>query len=358
MRSLPQQRLAHLKISTQTAQTPHQVVHHLGALQAQDYLSMLWAVALRTPNATEADIEQAIADRQIVRTWPMRGTLHLVTAEDHRWWVQLMKPRIQSVMLNEKRLTSWGLDRALVYQAVDVIVKRLQGTQLTREELADALTQNGIDPSASRLSTFINTTITEGWVCYGARRGKQHTFALVDEWLAPAPLLEREDALAELTKRYFTSHGPATEQDFVWWTGLTLSDARLGIQLAGGTLEKVTVAGTAYWMGTDHQDVKPEPLSVHLLPPFDEYLLGYAKRDAVLNPDHATKVAPGKNGIFNPIIVIDGQVVGLWKRTLKPKKVIVQAIPFSLFTAEEEARIHAEFERYGKFLGLPLEIER
>ena len=190
--------------------------------------------------------------------------------------------------------------------------------------------------------------------CFGAKRGKQETFTLLDEWVAPTQPIPREEALAKLAQRYFASHGPATVHDLARWAGITVTDARHGTADVGTALICEIVAGTEYWLPQQ----TPEGLStihtVHLLPGFDEYILGYSDRDAVLAPQHADRICPGGNGVFRPTVVIDGIVRGTWQRTLKKKGVAIEWTPFEAFSAAESTAIAAAAQRYGEFLTLPV----
>jgi hypothetical protein len=192
----------------------------------------------------------------------------------------------------------------------------------------------------------------DGAVCYGAREGKQHTLILLEEWAPPAPTMNREQALAELARRYFTSHGPAALADFVWWSGLPAAEARDGLELAKPQLEKIDYEGQAYWYSSSAPGAVSESGSAYLLPAFDEYLVGYKDRSAVLDPQYVRQTNAG-GGMLSPIIVIDGQVLGVWKRTLKKKAVVVEA---SWFTEPDQAQLEAlsrAVDQYGAFLNLP-----
>jgi hypothetical protein len=193
-----------------------------------------------------------------------------------------------------------------------------------------------------------------GLICLGPMQGKQQTFVLLDEWVPNPRRLSREESLAELAGRYFASHGPATVHDFAWWSGLTVTEARAGLEAATPGLVSETIDGKEYWTATDapRRTAHDEP-GVELLPGFDEYLLGYKDRNAVLSAEHAPRIVPGRNGVFRPIIVVDGRVVGTWKRSLKKDSVHVTLRPFTSLGDLEERAIEAA-ERYSVFVGLPL----
>ena len=324
-------------------------------MQAQDYPGALWAIGLRLPHATEPAIEQAIAERTIVRTWPMRGTLHFVAATDVRWMLNLMTPRI--VANSTPRLRRLGLNEKIFARCRKLFGRALKGDrQLTREAMMDMLERDGISTASQRGLHIIWRLAQEGVLCFAARSGKQHSFALLDEWVTPAKHFERDAALAELARRYFTSHGPATLRDFVWWTGLKVADAKAGLDSISSELSRHSVEGAIYWMPLDLPDRVVASATVHLLPGFDEYLLGYKDRSAVLDPRHASKIVPGGNGMFLPTLVINGRVAGIWKRALKKKSVVITACPFAPMKKVEKDAFAIAAERYGRFVGLAVEI--
>ena len=190
----------------------------------------------------------------------------------------------------------------------------------------------------------------DGVVCSGARRGKQFTYALLEERAPQARTLERDEALAELTRRYFTSHGPATLQDFVWWSGLAAIDAKAGIEMVKLQLVHEVVDGQAYWFSTSTPTAKDLSPTASLLPNFDEYIVGYTDRSASFDTRHATKLDARGNILFNYMMVIDGQIAGTWKRTLKKNTVVIEANPFTPLSEAETRALVASANRYGEFL--------
>lgn len=350
------QRLHNQQIAQPTLTQPGDVVAWLGAVQAQDYLGALWAVALRTPDATELRIEQAIAAKTIVRTWPMRGTIHFVAAADARWMLELLAPRV--VQRTTRRRSELGLDEAIITASADVITSALQGgKQLPRNALYQVLEQANIATGSSRGLHILGRLAHDRLICFGAREGKQPTFALFDEWLPDTPSLPRDEALATLTLRYFTGHGPATIQDFMWWSGLTTTEAKAGLATVGAKLERESIGGQEYYFAAPQSAAPPAQSAAFLLPPFDEFLVAYRDRSAALDPRYNNLIVPGGNGIFNPIIVIDGHVVGTWKRVLKKDRVVVTCSAFSSFSAAQAEAISAAAERYGRFLGKQISVE-
>lgn len=342
-------RLASQQLSQPAFQKPEEVVAHLGAMQAQDFANAKWAIGARLPGAVEADIDDAIARRTIVRTWPMRGTLHFVAAADVRWMLALLTPRIiAGTAARQQRLE---LDDTVFAATRKRLAKWLKGGGMTREALHAALDQDGISTANYRGYHILWRHAQEGLICFGPHEGKEPTFVLLDEWIPAAKALERDRALGELARRYFTGHGPATVDDFVWWSGLKVSDAKAGIEAASAHLTKVDSS----WMSKT-ASAPGAACEVQFLPGFDEYLLGYRNRDAMLDPRHAEKVVPGGNGIFLPMLLLDGQIAGTWKRAVKKKGVAVTALPFAAMGKARLKEAEQALAAYGRFLGLPVTL--
>ncbi len=331
-------------------ENPADVVRWFGAVQAQDYLGSLWALGLRLPGAVEAEVERAVADRSIVRTWPLRGTLHFVAAEDVRWMLSLSGAR--TVARAAGRHRQLGLDEATFVKSRRVIARALEGgRQLTRPEVATALERNGVKTDGQRLIHLLNRSALEGLTCCAARRGKQFTFALLDEWAPSGKSLTREEALAELAGRYFGSHGPATLQDFVWWSGLTTADARAGLELVRERLRREVFDGVTYWLSSSKPTAFEGQLAAHLLPAFDEYTVAYKDRGAVLHPSH-TRRPDAATAVLGPTIILEGHAVGTWKRTLRRDAVFIETSLWKTLKRAERNSLDEAAQRYGEFLGL------
>ena len=349
--SVAHRRLRNQRIAGSTFDTPGEVVSWLGTVQAQDYLGALWAVGLRMRSAAEGDVERALAERTIVRTWPMRGTLHFVAAADVRWMLELMTPRV--VAASAARLQrDYELDDAVFARGRDVLVNALQGgRQLTRNAIYETLESARISASGQRGLHIVWRLAQEGLLCFGAREGKQPTFVLLDEWVPDARLLERDEALAELARRYFTGHGPATAQDFAWWSGLAATDAKAGLEMAKLHLIDEVIDGKTYWFSSSTPMANDASPHACLLPAYDEYTVAYKDRGAVLDPVHAKRPDSG-SGIFHPTMILDGQVVGTWKRALEKRSVAITLRPFDPLKKTGRNAFAKAARRYGEFLGL------
>ncbi|QUL58306.1 AlkZ family DNA glycosylase [Paenibacillus tritici] len=335
---------------------PGEVVRLFGAMQAQDYMQAVWAVGLRTPSAGLPQVEQAIKGRQLLLTWTLRGTLHFVPPENAKWMLQLCAPRI--LRQAASRLTQLGLDDKKLERCRKIIYHALKGgRQLPRPELLKLLEEQGMDTTGQRGYHILWHSAYNGLICFGSRSGKQQTFVLLDEWVEHSRELSFEESLAELAGTYFTAHGPATVQDFAWWAGLTLTDARAGLEAVRSRLHSETMDGSEYWQPLSDPASAALPAAragVHLLAGFDEFILGYKDRSAVLEPETAPLIVPGNNGIFLPIVVVDGRVAGTWKRTIKTKGVELQISTFAPLDLPTQEGVRQAAERYAAFLNLPL----
>lgn len=356
-------RIAGLRLATQLIEPvgppdPAAVVATLGAIQAQDYPAALWAIGLRAGGLGRATVTQAVEAARIVRTWPMRGTLHFVAAADLRWLVAMLAPR--AIRGAASRYRELGLTDAVVARASTVLTSALAGgRRLARPDAYRALEEGGVSAEGQRGILLLSRLSMEGLLCCGPFEGRQPTFVLVDEWVpsseAPA------DPAAALAVRYVIGHGPASAADLTWWSGLPLTASRQALEAAGEQLRRVSIGGQELWVAAELDIDEPRRgTGVHLLPGFDEYLLGYRDRGAALPQEHRDAVAPGGNGIFRPVLVVNGQVVGTWTRQTFSKTTQVSVVPFGApresFTARQQGALRREVERYARFLGTPAEL--
>lgn len=351
-RDIARARLLNQHIIGPGFETPADAVRHLGAVQSQDYPGAKWAVGQRVRGATDASIEEAFAAGRILRTHVLRPTWHFVTPEDIRWMLALTAPRIKAAIASRHR--QLGLDEAIRKRSNSAIAKALEGGEMTRPELGAMLRRKRVvsesgDPQ--QVPHLLAWAELDAVICSGPRRGLQHTYALLDERAPPARALPRDEALAELTRRYFTSHGPATMKDFAWWSGLTIADGRAGIAMMKRDLESETIDGRTYWFGSNFGAPAALRTTVRLLPNFDEYVVGYSDRSAIFDPAHAVGLKARNNPLFNYIIVVNGEVVGWWTRAVEKDTLAVTPHLFRELTVAENGALSAELKRFGKFLG-------
>jgi Winged helix DNA-binding domain len=347
-------RLHNQQITQTRLNQPEQVVAWLGGMQGQDYAGAKWSIGLRLPNTTDADVARAIDTAKIIRTWPMRGTLHFVAAADVRWILSLTSPK--NIAGSLRRREALELDDKTLARCREVFIKTLQGgKQKSREEMYAALASAGISTEGQRGYHILLSAALHGLICFAATTDKEQTFALLDEWVAPAEEKSHDEALAELALSYFSSRAPVTIQDFIWWSGLSASEAREGFEAVKSNFVAEVIGDKTYWVPSNIV-VPKAPVSAFALPGFDEYLLGYKDRSAVLAPTYAEQVCPGGNGVFFSTIVIDGRVVGTWKRTIKKSRIEVVAMPFDMLNKADKKHFVEAVNRYGEFLGMPVAV--
>ena len=348
------ERLRNQKLASRGFKRPVDVVRWLGAVQAQDFNAAKWALALRMDQATNAAIEKAFNEGQIIRTHVMRPTWHFVAPDDIRWLLALTAPGVNRKCGPNYR--KYELDAATFKQANKALTKALQGGKhLTRSTLKAVLNSAGVAADDTvRLAHILLRAELEGVVCSGPRVGKQFTYALFDERVSANPSLDRDEALGELTRRYFTSHGPATLQDFVWWSGLTVADAGRGIDVADRSLTKALVQEKVYWSARS-KPLRDAKHSAHLLPAFDEYFVAYKDRGLVFDPNDG-RPAMTSWGLLGPTVIVYGKVAGAWKSTDGKKSVTIVLNPARVLKKPETLAITRAAERYAAFLGRPVAI--
>jgi hypothetical protein len=328
---------------------PFELLSWLGAIQGQDYPGAKWAIGLRLPGITDADVEKSIKDKIIVRTWLMRGTLHLVLAEDINWMLELLAPRI--IKNNARRYKDLRLNDDTLKRSNQIIKDSLaDGRELNRKELLDILQKNGVSPQGQRGYFILQRASLDGLICQCGVNHNTATFISMDE--ISKSNLKRDDAISELARRYFQSRGPATINDYMWWSGLLAADARAGLEAIKSDLNNVKIDKKEYWYfetETTGYEISPE---AHLLPTYDEYLFSYRDRSASLDTINKNKIRPENH--YRPTIAINGQIIGLWKRTFKQNRVMIEYNPFiTLNNSENNALAEAE-QRYIKYLNMPV----
>ena len=330
-------RLVAQRIAGPRPDTPAQVVHRLGAVQGQDLPGALLSVALRTAEGTRTDVEAALDAGEVVRSWPMRGTLHLVVADDLPWLIGLLGPRVLAGA--PARRAQLGITDASIEQARLLAVEALTGRKrLPRKQLLAALAAGGVDIAGQRgyhLLWYLSQSAT---LCLGPMDDGEQCFVLMDEWIGTPPARAPEEAVAELADRFFRGHGPATVKDLARWAGIRISEARAALAAARGGLARLEVDGNEYFLDPETPDLlagcREAARGTFLLPGFDEFVLGYGDRSAVLDPAFADRIVPGGNGMFRPTVVHDGRIVGTWQWTGRGAERTVTATPFTTFAQE------------------------
>jgi hypothetical protein len=346
------QRLANQQIAAPRLSSVSELVRWMGAVQAQDYRGGLWATGLRLAKGDASAIEDAIAAHTVVRTWPMRGTLHFVPAEDARWMLRLLTPRVVASAAGRHRALE--LDDTAFARSARVLVRALEGGRsLTRPEAYATLERSGVSPAGQRGIHVLGQLAQQGLICHGPRRDRQPTFVLLEEWIRASKSPSREEALATLATRYFSSHGPATLADFTWWTGLRVKEAQQAIAEAGARLSKETRDGRSFWSGARARVRRSRRDGAVLLPPWDEYIVGYRHREAAVGhlSNHATERL---KTVGSSLVVIDGRVRGAWKVSARRKQARLVPEYWTRVTAAERRAVQEAALRYGRFFGLDL----
>lgn len=335
--------------------TPEDVVRSLCAVQSQDYGGAKWGVAQRTVGATDADLDRLYDAGAILRTHVMRPTWHFVLPEDMRWLLALTAPRVRALLAHYDRKLE--LDNAVFARSHALLVDALRdASHRTRPELARVLNEGGIAASGQRLAHLLMHAELDAVICSGPWRGKQFTYALLDERIPATATVPRDEALATLTRRYLQSHGPATPQDFAWWSGLSVTDARRGIEMNAPHLLHETVEGKTHWFVPPATvPALPAPV-VHLLPNYDEHLIAYKGYTASFDPFRLAQQDAPVNALTSHIVTLNGHVVGGWKRTVERNTVRIETTLLVPFAADERAALHAAAEAYGRFTGLPVSL--
>jgi hypothetical protein len=351
--SIARQRLISQGLVGARFKTPSAVVRWLGAVQSQDYPGAKWGVATRMNGMSDLELDVAFNAGQIVRTHMMRPTWHFVTPQDLRWILALTSPRVH--IMNGPVYRRGELDDALFRRAQHVITRTLVGGRsATRAELAKALESKRISAKGLRLAYIVMQAELAGLICSGPLRGKQHTYMLVEERVPPARTYTRDESLAMLAERYFTSHGPATVHDFSWWSGLTVADSKRATQLLDRKLDSLELGGKTYWLSAAAPEVDVQSPTVHLLPNYDEHVVAYRDHGPSLDPRTPHALQGWGNALTAHLVVVNGLVVGGWRRALESTHVVLRlALPIPLRKTEMTA-LKREAEAFGKFLGLPV----
>jgi hypothetical protein len=359
-REIAHLRMHALLLEGEQPANPGDVVEQLLAVQGQDWASSQWAIGSRTQSATAANVLAAYDRGEIVRSWPMRGTLHAVPSRDIHWMLDLMGVRALSGV--QRRWEWLGIDERMLEGAREIAHRCLAGgVALSRSELIDKISESGIDLTGQRAYHTIWYLSQTGSIVFGPTRDGEHLVVLLDEWVPKPRRYDRDEALAVLGRRYMHAHGPASVEDLVHWTKLPKRDCRAAIDAHREELVELDHEGTTLLVprATIERAGSPEPraeATFQALASFDEHLLGFKDRSAVLDPDLATRVDPGRNGVFRPTIVRDGEVIGTWKRTKRTRSIVVDVTTFVKIAKRHHPDIEAALARYGAFVGTDIDL--
>lgn len=326
--------------------SPQELVAWMGAVQAQDYAMCKWALGLRLQSANDATIEEALNAGTLIRTHVLRPTWHLVAATDIRWMLQLTAPRVHTYA--QTYYKQQELDQKIFNKAHKVLERILAGTSLDRPTIKAALEKAGIKTDDLRLGNILLHAELEALICNGPRVGKQIGYALLEERVPATTAIADEEALALLTRRYFQSHGPATEKDYAWWSGLSLTQARKGIEMIAKEMELVSFNGQGFWLIP--QPVAITGSAVYLLPNYDEYTVAYADRTLMTTAEGAGMNSRQGNPLFSNTLIAGGKVEGTWKRNIKKDSVDVAVEPFSPLSASRSKQVGIAIRKYERFL--------
>jgi hypothetical protein len=350
--SITERRLASNRLVGRTLGSPVDVVRWFGAMQAQEYGPASWAIGLRTSGVTGPDVDRLFDAGAILRTHVLRPTWHFVAPEDLRWLLALTGPRVH--VGNGPLYRRMDLDAGTLRRARATIRSALEGgATLTRPELAAALRTAGIEAAGPRLAYIVMHAELEALVCSGPRRGRQFTYALLDERVPPTPPRDRDDALAEIARRYVTSRGPAQAIDLAWWSGLTVTDSRRALELAGDDLEVFELGRRRFWAARTPDPVAFERPLVRLIPIYDEYFIGFRDRSDF---GDAARLGRDDDALSANIVVLDGSIVGGWRRTTGKGHVAISVQLLVRLDAAERRALEAAAADFGQFVGLPVEL--
>jgi hypothetical protein len=338
-------RLISQGILDSTFKDPNELVRWMGCIQSQDFAGAKWAIGNRIKDITEEEIDNDFNAGKILRTHILRPTWHFVAPQDIRWLLELTGPRIRALYKGMHRKLE--IDERVVTRSKTIFTKALQnGQHLTREELKTFLQKGKINTNDLRLGFLLIEAEVDGLICSGPRQGKQFTYALLEERVPAAKPIDRDATLAEIGKRYFTSHGPATLQDFIWWSGLTSADSKKSIELNKKQLAHAVIKGQTYWFAADVQAGRKQLHSTHLLPAYDEYAVAYKDRTGILNPEWMDQTG---NGIFKPVVLVNGKIIGIWQWTDLKSKIEIEITPFTSVSKASHKAIAAAAKAYAKF---------
>jgi DNA glycosylase AlkZ-like len=354
LKEIAKARLINQQIVLTKLKSVKDIVGWMGAMQAQDYNMAKWAVGIRLAGSTEKMIDEAVSSGEIIRTHVLRPTWHFVLPEDIYWMIELAASRFKTSF--KSRWKTIGLTETIFKKSNSIIEKALaNGKHLTREELVIKLNKAKIPTSEQKIFHIMFRAELEGIVCSGSIKNKKQTYASLKERVPESKILKKDEALVKLAEKYFSSHGPATLQDFVWWSGLKVADARQAIEMIKSKFISEKIGEQTYWFSKSFSFPKSNKKSLYLLPAYDEFIISYKDRGAAI-PIEDKKKAISNNGIFRPTILINGQVAGIWKRSMKNDKITIETQFFHSVDEAAKRSVKSAAVKYGDFLKKKVEI--
>ena len=342
-------RLKNQQVTGSNFKAAGELVSWMGAMQAQDFSMAKWAVGLRVQGATEKSIDDAINRGEIIRTHALRPTWHFASPHDIHWMLDLSAHRIKAAMRTmDKR---FGLDDNVFRKTNDLIAKALtQHHDLSREAIIAQLVAHNIPTSENRVSHILIRAEMDRIICSGSSHGNKQTYALFPERAPLTSTLNNDEALAKLAFTYFNSHGPATVQDFTWWSGLSAGEAKHALEMVKHLFVSETSDDKTYWFTDGNAGQQNHDDRTFMLPAYDEYIISYRDRTAALISENHSK-AVSNNGVFRPVIVTHGKVTGTWRRTSKNNSTILETDFFLHQTQPEPKMIADSFQHFIHFTG-------
>ncbi|HEX7482984.1 MAG TPA: winged helix DNA-binding domain-containing protein [Candidatus Bathyarchaeia archaeon] len=353
-------RLQNTGISASPFKSSEDVVAHLGAVQAQDFAAAKWAVGMRMQKATDETVEKSFNEGTFLRTHVMRPTWHFVLPEDIRWMLELTGQRVMRILAPYNKKLK--ITKEVLSQSQAVIEKALEGKKnLTRAELADQLEKKNLTARGQRLAHILVYAELNGLICSGPRRGKQFTYALLEEIVPKLRKLNREEALGRLVLKYFTSHGPAQNRDFAWWSGLSAKDTDEGLNLIKPKLNQTNLNGKTYWFSSETEDERLDSSTLNsdkqafLLSIYDEYTIAYKDRSDISEERDIERML-SKGNALTGVIILNGKAIGTWKRVSKENSIEIKLNPFKKLNEDKLKLIKEAAEKYGNFLNKEVSI--
>ena len=352
---IPAIRLFNQQITQTKFTKPEELVKYLGAVQSQDFFGAKWALGLRLPGSNDAEIEQAFNEGKILRTHALRPTWHFVDPSDIRWMVELNTPQVKKIMnYYNKKLE---LDDSIFRKTNSIIEKSLRGKNfLTRTELSKKINAGGIKATGQRLGHIVGWAELDGIICSGPKKGKQFTYALIDEVAPNSKSFSRDESLAKLAEIFFKSRGPATVKDFSKWSGLSMADSRKGLESVKSHFSNETIDGKEYWFSSLPKTIPQSPTAL-LLPNYDEYISSYSDYSIISTPETRKNLDKIGNALFWNHMIIDGMIVGSWRRVFKPKVVEIEFAPLRNLNDGERIALEQVTRNYGKFLNSKIDLK-